>query len=80
MFKKAYKETYEEIKYQFMAFLIFYELFIIFRAIDYYMRQYDRYEFDDQKTYRKVEIWYYVSELLFIAFISYVGYKNLKND
>lgn len=79
MFKIAYKDTYKEIKNKFIVFLVFYELFIIFRAVDYYMRQYDLYQFNS-KMHRYTEVSYYVIELMFIAFISYVGYKNKQND
>lgn len=85
LFKEAYRDTYEVIKVKFVSFLIFYEVFIIFRAVDYYLRQYGKYEFENFDTadfnqYRGSELMYYIIELIFIALLSYVGYRNMKNE
>ena len=81
MFKIAYKDTYKEIKFKFILFLFFYEGFIIFRAIDYLMRQYDLYSLERSSYWHRVtEVTYYVMEIIFITFISFVGYKNMKNN
>ena len=81
LFKEAYPQDYEKIKVKFISFLIFYEIFIMFRAVDYYLRQYGKYEFEDSNgfngIYRGTEISYYIIELIFIALLSYVGYKNM---
>ena len=81
LFREAYPQDYEKIKVKFISFLIFYEIFIMFRAVDYYLRQYGKYEFEHfNGIYRGTELSYYIIELIFIALLSYVGYKNMKNE
>lgn len=76
LFKEAYPKSYEVIKVKFISFLVFYEMFIMFRAIDYYWRQFGKWK----AINRYAEISYYIFELVFITLLSYVGYKNMKNE
>ena len=48
----------------------------MFRAIDYYWRQFGKWK----TINRYAEISYYIFELVFITLLSYVGYKNMKNE
>ena len=76
LFRIAYPEDYNLIKIKLRSFLIFYELFLLLRAIDYYFRTWVKYKV----IYRWAEISYYVLEMSLIVMTTYTIYKNIQSE
>ena len=74
MFKVTYPDLYQMIYKKLIIFLLFYEIFLTYRSFSYYYVHYV--DFDG----RKGEIVYYISELMMITMISYIGLKNLEHE
>lgn len=62
MFKIAYPEDYMLIRFKLNAFLIFYEIFLLTRTIDYGYREWIEYESYGRWT----ELIYYMLEMMLI--------------
>ena len=74
MFRITEPMLYKEINTKLMSYLIFYIVFLSFRSFNYTYVQY----FNFQS--RLCEILYYISELIMITLISYIGLKNLEQE
>ena len=77
MLKAAYADLYLEIKTSMLIFLVVYEIFLSFRAYNYFM--YSFYDIVEEKLHW-MEFKCYVAELFIISLVSYIGYKNKQDN
>lgn len=75
MLSKAYPVLYRDVKCKLVLFLVVYEVFLSFRAFNYFM-----FEFSDQVSSRGMEIICYISEIFMISIVSYIGLKNTETE
>lgn len=74
MFKVTYPDLYQMIYKKLIIFLLLYVIFLTYRSFSYYYVHFV--DFDGREN----EIIYYISELMLIGMISYIGLKNLQNQ
>lgn len=85
-FKKAYPELYKSIRCKLYTFFFFYESFIVYRVYTYIQMQmgYVIIPTKDMPNLsffkRHEEVTFYILQLVFISFLSFVGYKNGQNE
>jgi hypothetical protein len=75
MLSKAYPVLYKDVKVKLIVFLFIYEIFLSFRAFNFYM-----FEFTDEVSSRWMEINCYISEIFMISIVSYIGLKNSESE
>jgi len=75
MLSKAYPVLYKDVKVKLYVFLCVYEIFLSFRAFNFFM-----FEFTDEVSSRWMEISCYISEIFMISIVSYIGLKNSESE
>ena len=76
MFKYAYCDLYEMVKVKMILFILFYELFLSYRACAYCLLQFFNESLENTGWYTILRICDYVSEIGLIASISFISLKN----
>lgn len=76
MFKYAYCDLYEIVKCKMITFIIFYEIFLSYRAIAYGLLQFFKESIRGTGWYTFLRIMDYTSELILISSISFISLKN----
>ena len=82
LFKSAFPDDFKEMSIKFGVIFFVYESFLISRAICYYMMLMTRHEFHNKNSedYTWEYIVFYTTEIILIAFLSYVSLKSANDD
>ena len=76
MFKYAYCDLYEMVKTKMILFIVFYEIFLSYRAFAYGYFQFYNDSLKGTGWFTALRIMDYTSEILLIGFISFISLKN----